>query len=429
MGFLPIIPDKGGSKQPASKTEAAAKSSALSYSTQLSNSRNLAKIYIEQLTKIRQILEKPPVIVQNGSVISQKYYIPYEIGGLPIAKSKAEVEALRTKIRNSLTYQQDLQVTLESLIRGNSGGGSGGGGGGGGGGTSDGSPTASYSAEVLYNVSAVKEAYFTPGQSLNNVVDTDWAGAGATKKFDNSIYSKNTPAKITQALDLWKEGQSGKGMIQTWAPPGKTPAQYYDSSGTWAVLSDSKSIQKYGFQFIYNPGNISMSYGGVADVDPAMMSSGLEDFSLINPSVMQSSINFEILINRMFDMKYIGSGGAIKGDLTVKKLWPENSPDSATLKKIYNKGTMYDIEFLLQTMFSYKPVVSQFRGETSDIGYLGAFPVEMHLGNQLRYVVIIDSINVNHVIFTDQMVPIFSTVSISAKRIPDYQAGYVSNAS
>jgi hypothetical protein len=84
---------------------------------------------------------------------------------------------------------------------------------------------------------------------------------------------------------------------------------------------------------------------------------------------------------------------------------------------------------LFNTMFSYKPIVSQLRGRTSDMGYLGAFPVEMHLGNSLRYVAIIDSINVNHVIFTDQMVPIFSTVSISAKRVPDYQGGAVTDGS
>lgn len=278
-----------------------------------------------------------------------------------------------------------------------------------------------YSKNVIYNVSAVKEAYFTAGQSLFNKADPAWSGKGATDKFDNELYSRNTPAKVTNALELWSLGQSGKGMIQTWKPPGKTPAQYLDQNGNFGVLSDAKTIQRYGFQFLYNPGNISMTYGGVPDVDPSMMSSGTEDFALTNPSVYQSSITFEILLNRMFDMKYLSKDGTLNSDESIDKLWPQNKPDAATLKQIRSKGTMYDVEFLLQTMFSYEPIRSQLRGKTSDVGYLGAFPVEMHLGNKLRYVAIIDSISVNHVIFTDDMVPMFSTVSISAKRIPDYK--------
>jgi hypothetical protein len=89
---------------------------------------------------------------------------------------------------------------------------------------------------------------------------------------------------------------------------------------------------------------------------------------------------------------------------------------------------MYDIEFLLQTMFSYSPLATELRNKTSDIGYLGAFPVEMHLGNKLRYVVIIDAINVRHAIFDHRMVPIYSTVSITARRIPDYLNSGVTDA-
>jgi hypothetical protein len=278
---------------------------------------------------------------------------------------------------------------------------------------------------ITYNVSAVKEAYFTPGQSLQNKVTEDWSGIGATDRFDNELYAQNTPVKVTRAQELWKTAKGSKGMIQTWNPPGKIPPQYLDQNGNFATLSDAKSLKRYGFQFLYNPGTISMSYGGVPDVDPSMMSSGMEEFTLTNPSVFQSTINFEVLVNRMFDLKYINIDGTLKGSLKASDLWPQNSPDAATLKVIKDKGTMYDVEFLLQTMFSYEPIRSQFRGKTADIGFLGAFPVEMHLGNKLRYVVIIDRINVNHVIFDERMVPMFTTVSISARRVPDYKGNKI----
>ena len=170
------------------------------------------------------------------------------------------------------------------------------------------------------------------------------------------------------------------------------------------------------------------------------MSSGTEDYLLTNPSVYRSEIKFQILLNRMSDIQYLGPGGKLKGPggtpigpeneaAAISRLYNGKLPTGKDLKKIYNRGTMYDLEFLLQTMFSYSPLATELRNKTSDIGYLGAFPVEMHLGNKLRYVVIIDSINVQHAIFDHRMVPIYSTVSISARRIPDYLNSGVTDAS
>jgi len=377
-----------------------------------------------RLKTVRGLLNRPAVNTSWGP----RYVIPW----LPIGKqvvTKAEAEVIREqlqkderRLRGEVREAEDNYKS--SYPSGSSGLGTGTGTGTGNG---EGTPKSQYSDTIIYNVSAVKEAYFTPGQSLFNTADVSWHGKGATNKFDNELYSKNTPTKVTNALELWTKGQGGKGMIQTWKPPGKTPAQYLDQNGNFSVLSDAKTLQRYGFQFLYNPGNISMTYGGVPDVDPSMMSSGTEDYGLINPSVFQSSISFEILLNRMFDMSYINKDGSLNSEESVDKLWPQNRPDAATLKRIRNRGTMYDVEFLLQTMFSYEPIRSQLRGKTSDIGFLGAFPVELHLGNKLRYVAIIDNITVNHVIFTDDMVPMFSTVSISAKRVPDYRGSKTKN--
>ena len=375
-----------------------------------------------KLVKIRGILNRPPTVTGWGTY----YVIPWLETNKQFA-TKSEAEKVREDLVAETRRLRNVIREAEANVKSSSINSSSGGGGGGGAVNTPKTTEISYSDTVTYNVSAVKEAYFLSGQSFFNKADPDWNGKGATDRFDSDIYSRNTPAKVTKALELWTQGQAGKGMIQTWKPPGKTPAQYLDQNGNFAVLSDAKTIKRYGFQFLYNPGNISMSYGGVPDIDPSMMSSGMEDYSLANPSVYQSTINFEILLNRMFDIKYLAKDGSIKGGLSIDSLWPQNKPDASTLKQIRSKGTMYDVEFLLQTMFSYEPIRSQLRGKTSDVGYLGAFPVEMHLGNKLRYVAIIDSINVNHVIFTDDMVPMFTTVSISAKRIPDYKGGKATN--
>jgi hypothetical protein len=283
------------------------------------------------------------------------------------------------------------------------------------------SPPASYSEDVLYNVSSVKESYFYTGMSFVNQADPAWSGAGATDKFDSFIWSGNTPSKVNDAKDLWNNNltSSSKGMIQTWNPPGGRGSYVSPTDSNFTTLSTAKEVQRYGFQFLYNPTTIEMSYGGVADVDPGMQSSGTEEFLLSNPNVFQSTIGLQVIINRMFDFQYINETGLKSGQ--ISDFYAGNVPSNGDLVTIYNKGTMYDIEFLLQTMFPFKPYKSQLRGETSDIGFLGASPVELHLGNNLRYVAQINSISVNHVIFDNRMVPLFTTISISTNRIPDYQ--------
>jgi len=284
------------------------------------------------------------------------------------------------------------------------------------------SPPVTYSSTVNYNVSTVKEAYFYTGMSFVNEADPDWLGNGATDKFDSSIWSGNTPGKVNDARNLWQNtvATNSKGMIQTWLPPGNRASYVTGTDGNFATLSSRQSIQRYGFQFLYNPTTIEMSYGGVADVDPGMQSSGTEEFLLANPNVFQSTIGIQVIINRMFDFQYINQNGIKSGQ--ISDFYAGNVPTNADLKTIYNKGTMYDIEYLLQTMFPFEPYASQLRGTTSDIGFLGASPVELHLGKSLRYVAQINNISVNHVIFDNRMVPLFTTISISTNRIPDYKA-------
>jgi hypothetical protein len=60
------------------------------------------------------------------------------------------------------------------------------------------------------------------------------------------------------------------------------------------------------------------------------------------------------------------------------------------------------------------------RGKTADMGFVIPRPVELHLGNKLRYLVYVNGFSLNHVIFDTRMVPLFTTLSITANRVPDY---------
>jgi putative thioredoxin len=70
-------------------------------------------------------------------------------------------------------------------------------------------------------------------------------------------------------------------------------------------------------------------------------------------------------------------------------------------------GTMYDVEYLLRTLLGYTLKSYLRNNQTADMGYLGARPVELHLGKSLRYLGTVTSLRIEHVIFNEQMVPLF----------------------
>jgi hypothetical protein len=429
-----IIPDKGPLKKPASsKTPPvpANGSDRRFENMKPSNPINKLTSLREELKKLQLRIPDLERAIKKSQDLSRQEGIPVAVFFEAKRYTIADARQLLLDLRGREAYLKKDIASWEGLVNGKKGNGSGGNKGNKGDSgppENEGDSAKGAGTPVIYNVPAVNDAYFKSDQSLfAKQTSANWYAEGKTQ-IDSYIYSGNTPKSVvTNALELWQSSSSGKGMIQTWFPSGKPPGS--SEGQTWSNMGAAKSVQKYGFQFLYNPGNISMSYGGVPDVDLTMLTSGTEDYLAANPSIFKSAISFDILINRMFDIQYLGPGGKLKGEVKATDIYSGKIPTAKDLKKIYNRGTMYDLEFLLQSMFAYSPVATELRNKTWDVGYLGGFPVEMHLGNKLRYVVLIDSITVNHVIFDHRMVPLFSNVSISARRVPDFKAGVVKDAS
>jgi hypothetical protein len=253
--------------------------------------------------------------------------------------------------------------------------------------------------ELVYNASAVREAYFGEYKSEN---------------MPQLMKSTNQPSLVTKATDLWGSVVGSKGMIVTseqvlkaWNSGSNSPesASYFDKNN-------------YGFQFQYNPGTVSMTYQTSPNVDVTMMTSGQEMFNLAGTSSSQGSVNFQIVINRIFDMQYY---------TPLKQLEPGRqdrySKPPANLQEendIYDKGTMYDIEFLLRTLMGTSMLSYLRAGRTADMGWLPAIPVELHLGKSMRYLGTVNSLSLNHMIFNERMVPTLTTVDINFSRLPDY---------
>ena len=256
--------------------------------------------------------------------------------------------------------------------------------------------------ELKYNVGCVASAYLVGSKYLQ-------AASGI---------ASDKPSTVGSPTELWSKSRSSKGMISTWVPSGT--AQGF--SALMPQMGDSPVVSeqgRYGFQFHYNPTTIGMAYAGSPEVDTNMETSGSEKFNLAGTAVSQSTIQFDVILNRVADMvHYEPTTELLRAD-SAQGMYSPRNPTTDEQKLIYTRGTMYDVEYLLSALLGYR-LNTKFRGMTADVGYISARPVEIFLGRGLKYLGFISSISINHTIFDERMVPIFSTVSLGFNRIPDY---------
>lgn len=276
--------------------------------------------------------------------------------------------------------------------------------------------------DVIYNVGSVREAYL-PAR-VKPQYDTEELDVDGTP--GNTWM--NSPSTVKDAKQLWNTALGSKGMLQTYFPAG---GQGTDVGGQTGNFSKNVLQKKYGFQFLYNPGSINMNYMGVAQTDVALQMSGKDKINYIPPANTSASVTFSILLNRMFDMKYYNNDGSLKPEALASNIYSPRNPFNAEEGKaygidfdeqnaIYNKGTMYDVEYLLRVLLGFT-MKSQLRQEmTADMGFFSRRQVELHLGPTLRYRGFVNTLSVNHVMFNERMVPTLSYVQIGFSRYPDY---------
>lgn len=257
---------------------------------------------------------------------------------------------------------------------------------------------ASAAGSLQYNASMVNEAYLS----------------SRTSYLSRMGIAGNKPAAISAVQNLWTSGKANKGMIVTAA----ATLEAWNSGSQSPTSSTPFGNHNYGFQFAYNPGTVNMSYYTSPNIDVTMMTSGQDLFNLAGTSGSQGSVTFQILINRIFDMQYYDSNGNLKTE--YKSNYAKPPANTQDEKDLYNKGTMYDVEYLLRTLMG-TTMSSYLRGtNTADMGWLPAMPVELHLGKSLKYLGTVNGFTLNHIIFNEKMVPLFTTCDITFARLPDY---------
>lgn len=295
-------------------------------------------------------------------------------------------------------------------------------------------------SRLIYNAGISKEAYFrsTAGAPVNtrlamsDVIDNR-SGLWKILQTDSP---GNTPAAVDLATSLWTKTQAYKGMISASQHKEGAPATDDKTAAKTnpVLVSERADGKSYAFQFHYNPGSVSLTYGGAPPVDVSLMASGREKFISYGTGAGAGSVSFNIILNRINDMKYFDPKTEKLKAGVSPNVFSGRPPSEIELKDIYNRGTMYDMEFLFRTLLGYEFESALGRGmswdkKTADLGWLGGKPVEVHLGKSLRYLGRVVSVNITHVLFTERMVPTFSEVSIGIQRIPDMTSSQLSSNS
>lgn len=264
--------------------------------------------------------------------------------------------------------------------------------------------------DIRFNAPMVKSAYF----QNNSIVD---------RALLSQAVEPMLASKMIETLSTFGDGDTNRGFIV----PNKKARE--------AALSRQSDKEKaitggfkvpYGFRFHYNPQTIDQTIGTLQGISPELMMSGKDQANMITAPTQSSTISFQLYLNRIEDMNalanvvHVERSAPLITDADSKNYYPE-VVTQADRELIKNFGTMYDLEFLFKAvngeMGGY---TSPMRGvKTADVGWLNGMAVEMHLGRKLRYLARIINISVKHILFTENMVPTLSVVTISAHRFHD----------
>jgi hypothetical protein len=337
------------------------------------------------------ILENDPTFGSKGTAVYEKQVTGYKTR---IKDANKEITNYRTKIKEQQAILAGKTPTPPDKPggKGDKGGNNQ---------TSVVGGNISFTSNYKYNAPMVKSAYFTGSKGLSESL------VGVTN--DGNFVDQGAYA---DAMRAWTGTEGGRGTIQM-------DRQFTTNLAANAGGMNAKTPldpQMYGFKFLYNPKEVSMAWGVMDKMDPSYIASGSEVFTVISAGLMSATITVTILLNRVGDFSFIDTNGLKDSAINP---YP-NVVDSAELKDIYKKGTMYDIEYLFRTINGpHATFVSKLNGKTADRGWLRPSLVELHLGAGMRYRVRLAQFAVTHSIFNSRMVPILSSVQLTFGRFND----------
>lgn len=178
--------------------------------------------------------------------------------------------------------------------------------------------------------------------------------------------------------------------------------------------------RKYGFQFLWNPENVTTNVARNMDITPSAADT-LRVVAGVFPG--QETMSLSIVLDRTNDFAY---GKAIglpaSPEYYGARFSGEAKQDFATQwAMLMRQGTMADLEYLFRAINGSgsgdKQWTTLLGKKTANVGYLQPTLMGIVLGpnehDNLSYVGWISNIGITHTAFTETMIPIRTTVNIS----------------
>jgi hypothetical protein len=145
------------------------------------------------------------------------------------------------------------------------------------------------------------------------------------------------------------------------------------------------------------------------------------------------TISVNILLDRVADMATMKQWKKNGGGPFASPSYPVLM-DAEQCAGILHRGTEYDLEYLFRVV-NGNPQKVILMGESpkdglellsANMGYMTQIPFIFKISERQRYKVILESINIEHSMFTRDMIPIRTVVQIGLQRLPDLVSGQFS---
>jgi hypothetical protein len=266
--------------------------------------------------------------------------------------------------------------------------------------------------------------YVSPTTIQFNLPPHAWSLPINPATTNTSIYNGNTVDNSTRRAIMWyyddAQGVSNNGILT----PSNSPSSQ-TSEKTTGTTKSTEAITNWGFQFLWNPQQFTSVLTRNSNVIPSALDSHA---ALSGLFTAMEAIQLTIVIDRVNDFACFKSlntpGGYTQfytagGTAGVK----QNTP--ALINDLMKKGTMADIEFIYKMINGSGRVdesgknlvwVNALNRETADLAFLAPTAIALQLGpntDSLSYVGWIESLSINHTMFTEDMIPIHSEIAIS----------------
>jgi hypothetical protein len=194
-----------------------------------------------------------------------------------------------------------------------------------------------------------------------------------------------------------------------------------------ASTSAANLDKLWGFRFLFNPSYISINMSSNNKVDWTRPN---ENGAALVADGIGGTISVNILLDRVADMATMKQWKKNGGGPFASPSYPVLM-DAEQCAGILHRGTEYDLEYLFRVV-NGNPQKVILMGESpkdglellsANMGYMTQLPFIFKISERQRYKVIMESINIEHSMFTRDMIPIRTVVQIGLQRLPDLVSG------